>query len=109
MEEVEGAGVPPDVEVPPDRTLGREVLGQVALLAPGPQEVKDGVDHVPQVGRAGPPAGVDGQVRLDQRPLLVGDVTGVELGSHGPFYAPHHPLWDSHSVSSSVPTRRIAN
>ena len=102
MDGAEGAVVPPLVEVPPDGALGREVLGQVAPLAPGPQDVEDGVDHVAQVGGAGPPAGLDRQVGLDQRPLLVGDVTGVGLGSHGPFYAPDHPLWDSHSDRKAV-------
>ena len=79
---VEGAVVPPLVEVPPDGALGREVLGQVAPLAAGAQDVEDGIDDVPQVGLAGPPAGVDGDVRLDQRPLLVGHVAGVGLRSH---------------------------
>ena len=94
MDGVEGAVVPPLVEVAPDGALGREVLGQVAPLAAGAQDVEDGIDDVAQVGLAGPPAGVDGDVRLDQGPLRVGDVAGVGLGSHTPFYAARHPLWD---------------
>ena len=79
--------MPPLVEVAPDGTFGREVLGQVAPLAAGSQEVEDGIDDIPQVRLAWPPARVDGEVRLDQRPLLVGDITRVGLGSHEPFYA----------------------
>ena len=74
---VEGAVVPPLVEVAPDGALGREVLGQVAPLAAGAQDVEDGIDDVAQVGLAGPAAGVDGDVRLDQGPLRVGHVAGI--------------------------------
>ena len=87
MDGVEGAVVPPLVEVAPDGALGREVLGQVTPLAAGAQDVEDGIDDVAQVGLAGPAAGVDGQVRLDQGPLRVGDVAGVGLRSHTSFYA----------------------
>ena len=73
---VEGAVVPPLVEVAPDGALGREVLGQVTPLAAGPQDVEDGIDDVAQVGLAWPSAGVDGQVRLDQSPLGVGESLG---------------------------------
>src|SRR6266852_2758079 len=84
---VQGAVVPPLVEVPPHGGLGREVLGEVAPLAAGTQEVEDGIDDVAQVGRARSPARVDGQVRLDQSPLRVADVAGVGLGSHDALYA----------------------
>src|SRR5205823_6615501 len=83
--------VPPLVEVAPDGGLGREVLGQVAPLAAGSQQVEDGIDDVPQVGLARPPAGVDGDARLDQGPLFVGDVAGVGLASHVAFYASRPP------------------
>ena len=88
---VEGAVVPPLVEVAPDGALGREVLGEVAPLAAGPQDVEDGIDDVAQVGLAGPPAGVDGDVRLDQGPLRVGDVAGVGLCSHDIILADSTP------------------
>src|ERR1700722_5748525 len=52
---LQGAVVPPLVEVTPDGTLGREILGQVAPLAAGAQDVEDGIDDVAQVGLAGPP------------------------------------------------------
>jgi hypothetical protein len=73
------------------RALGREVLGEVAPLAVGAEDGEDGVDDVPRVGLAGPSAGVDGDVRLDQGPLRVGDVAGVMMRSHTPFYASRPP------------------
>ena len=57
MDRVEGAVVPPLVEVAPDGALGRKVLGQVTPLAAGAEDVEDGVDDVAQVGLAGPSAG----------------------------------------------------
>ena len=95
---VEGAIMPPLVEVPPGGTLGWEMLEQVTSLATGSQDVQDDIDDIAEVGRAWRPAGVNREVRLDQRPLRVGDVAGVGLGSHNPFYAPKYPLWDSLSV-----------
>src|SRR5206468_4332739 len=47
VDEVQGAVVPPLVVVPPDGALGREVLGRVPPLAPGPEQVQDGVHDVP--------------------------------------------------------------
>jgi hypothetical protein len=79
--------VPPRVEIAPDRTLGREVLGQETLLTARPQEVEGGIDNSARVGLARPTAGVTRQVRLDQCPLLIGDVTGVRLCSHTSFDA----------------------
>ena len=96
VDRVEGAVVPPLVEVAPDGALGREVLGQVTPLAAGAEDVEDGIDDVAQVGLAGPSAGIDGHVRFDQAPLGVGEVAGVGLCSHVPLYAAAHPLWDSH-------------
>src|SRR5512135_2595569 len=91
MDCVQGAVVPPLVEVPPHGALGREVLGEVAPLAAGAEDVEDGVDDVPHVGLAGPSAGVDGDVRLDQGPLRVRDVAGVVVRSHTPFYESRLP------------------
>jgi hypothetical protein len=85
---VQGAIEPPLVEVPPDGAPGREVDGEVPLLAAGAEDVQDGVDDVPRVGHAGSPAGVDWDVQLDQGPLRVGDVAGVMVRSQTPFYAP---------------------
>jgi hypothetical protein len=79
---LQGAVVPPLVEVAPDGALGREVLGQVTPLAPRAEEVEDGIDHIPEVGLAGPPAGVNRDERLDQGPLLIGDVAGILISSH---------------------------
>src|SRR5207248_8994808 len=91
---VQGAVVSPFIEVPPDRALGREVLGEITPLTACAKDVEDGVDNIPQVGRAGSSAGVNGDVGLDQGPLLVGDIAGVRLRSHDSLYAAH-PLWDS--------------
>jgi len=93
---VESAVVSPLVEVTPDGALGREVFGQVTPLATGPQDVEDGIDHVPQGGLAGAASGVDREVWLDQRPLLIGNVAGVGLTSHEPLYPSQPHLWDSH-------------
>src|SRR5262249_56149755 len=76
-------GGPSGVEVPPEGALGREVLGEVAPVAAGAEDVEDGVDDVPHVGLAGPPAGSGGrEVRRDQGPLLVSDGAGVVLSPH---------------------------
>ena len=78
MDEIQGAVVPPVVEVPPDGALGREVLGEIAPLAAGAGDVEDGVNDVPQVGLAGPTAaGFGRQVGFEQGPLVVGEVTRV--------------------------------
>ena len=82
---VQGAIVPPPVEVPPDGALGWEVAGQIAPLAAGAEDIQDGVDDVPHVGLAGSSAGGGGDVGLDQDPLRVGDVAGVMVRSHTPF------------------------
>jgi hypothetical protein len=82
MDGAERAVGPPLLEVVPDGALGREVPGQVAPLAAGPQDVEDGVDDVPYRGLAGPAAGEDGDAGLDQGPLGVGDVAGVGVRSH---------------------------
>src|ERR1019366_7829938 len=88
----QGAVVPPLIEVPPHSRLGREVLGEVTPLAAGTQDVEDGIDYVAQAGLAWSAAGVDGQLRLDQKPLRVGYVAGVGLCSHESFYASSPPL-----------------
>ena len=99
---VQGPVMPPLVEVPPDRALGREVVGEIAPLAAGAEEVEDGIDDIPQVGRAGPTAaGFGRDVGLDQGPLGVGEVAGVMVPSDT-FTTPDTPrlfsFWDRLSV-----------
>src|ERR1019366_853682 len=101
---VQGAVVPPLIEVPPHSRLGREVLGEVTPLAAGTQDVEDGIDYVAQVGLAWSAAGVDGQLRLDQKPLRVGYVAGVGLCSHESFYASSPPLMGQ-SLSPASPRK----
>src|SRR5262249_25338828 len=94
VEGVQGAVVPPLVEVTPDGAPGREVLGEVTPLATGPLDVEDRGEDVAHRGLARPAAGVHRDQRLDERPWLVGQVAGVSLGSHTPFYAFGPPLSD---------------
>src|SRR3982751_4703810 len=80
---VEGAVGPPPVEVAPDGALGGQVAGQVAPLAAGAEDVEDGVQDIPHLGLAGPPAaGLGREMRHDQVPLGIGDVAGVVVGCH---------------------------
>ena len=79
------------IEVFPDGALGKEIRGEVTPLASGPKDVEDGIDDIAQVGRARPPARIDGQVWFDQAPLGVGEVAGIGLGSHTPFYEARPP------------------
>ena len=87
MDFLQGAVVPPLIEVAPDGTLGREVLGEVPPLTAGPQDVENGIRDVAHRGFAGTASRVHGDGRLDERPLRVGQVAGVLLGSHTLFYA----------------------
>ena len=78
--------------------LGGKSTGQVAPLASGAEDVEDGVEDVPHVGLAGPPAaGFGREVGLDQGPLGVGEVAGVMVRFSYHYYAvtPRlFPLWD---------------
>src|SRR5262249_1166975 len=103
---LQGAVVPPLVEVAPDGALGREVLGQVAPLAAGPHDVEDGVEHVAHRGRAGPAAGVHRDQGLDQGPLLIGQVAGVSLCPH-PNDLRKAPFSDSVSVPCADLSGRV--
>src|SRR5208337_683632 len=98
VELLQGPVSSPLVEVTPDGALGWEVHGQIAPLAAGAEDVKDGVEDVPYVGLAGPSAGVDRRdVRLDQGPLCVGDVAGIMVRSHTISTSLEpllFPLWD---------------
>jgi hypothetical protein len=44
VDTVQRAVVSPFVEIPPNRTLGRKILGQIASLAAVTDQIKDGVD-----------------------------------------------------------------
>ena len=79
------AVVSPLVEVTPDGAFGWEILREIAPPASSPQDVEDGIEHVAKVGLARPTAGVDRQVRLDQRPLGIAYIAGVDMGSHKVF------------------------
>src|SRR3954451_18200163 len=99
VDRVQDAVAPPAVEVAPDGALGGEVAGEVTPLATGAEDVEDGVEDVAHVSLTGPPAGLDGRdVRLDQGPLRVGEVTGVVVRFH-PLSTSLNPsvfpLWDS--------------
>src|SRR5208337_355331 len=106
VELLQGPVSSPLVEVTPDGALGWEVHGQIAPLAAGAEDAKDGVEDVPYVGLAGPSAGVDRRdVRLDQGPLCVGDVAGIMVRSH-PISTSLEPLlfplWDRLLVQLSM-------
>lgn len=79
---LQGAVVPPLIEVAPGGALGR-----VAQLATSVEHVQEGIGDVAQVGLAGSSPGVHGDRGFEERPLLIGHVAGVALGSHDPFYA----------------------
>src|SRR4051794_18377700 len=100
MEPVQGPVPSPAIEVPPDGAPGREVDGQVAPLATGPEDVEDGVEDVAHRGLAGPSeVGLGGQVGLDQCPLVIGEIARVMVHSHAitTLVTPRmFDLWDSH-------------
>src|SRR5262245_40052201 len=97
---VQGAVVPPLVEIPPHGTLGREVLGEIPPLAAGAEDVEDGVDDVAHECLSGSPSEWSGrEVGLDPGPLRIGEVAGVVVCSHTPSTSldpKMFPLWDSH-------------
>src|SRR5262249_53759751 len=96
VEGVQGAVVPPLVEVTPDGAPGREVLGEGTPLATGPQGVEAGVHAVAHPRPPRRAAGGHRDQGLRERPLLVGEVAGVSRRSHTPFYAFGPPLSDRH-------------
>ena len=70
-----GAVVAPLLEVVPDGALGQQVVRQQLPLAAGAGLVEQGVEHLADVGRARPAAGLGRRdQRLDDRPLGVGQV-----------------------------------
>src|SRR5205085_7488328 len=100
---VEGAVVTPLVEVAPGGAFGREVLGQVAPLAPGAQHVEAGIDHVPEIGLAGPSSGVDRDQVPDQSPLLIGHVAGILICSRP------NSLWKHPLMGQSLTRTRLSS
>jgi hypothetical protein len=86
------AGVAPGGEVPVHRRPGRETVRQVPPGAPGPVQVQDRIDDRPQrpdPWPAAPPGHLSGQVRGDDLPLGIGQVTGI---ARGPLSGPAHTL-----------------
>ncbi len=66
-----------------DGALGRQVVRQHIPLAAGAVEVEDSVEHLTHVDLPGPADFVDGDQRLDDGPLLIGQVRGVGLTHRG--------------------------
>lgn len=68
------------LEVVPDGALGEQVVREQLPLAAGAGLVQEGVEHLPHVDRAGPPAGLGGRDEgLDVLPLGVGQVGPIGL------------------------------
>jgi len=82
VNDIQGAVVPPLVEVTPDGAPGREVLGQITPLAARAKHIQDGVEYVAYIRLAWPATGVDRDERLDQGPLFVRYVAGVRIRLH---------------------------
>src|SRR6266700_355455 len=79
----QGAVVAPGGEVPVHRGPGREAVRQVPPGAPGPVQVQDRLDDLaqrPDPGPAAPARNVRRQVRGDDLPLGIGQVTGIAPG-----------------------------
>src|SRR5260370_41638221 len=74
--------VSPLVEVAPDGTFGRQVLGQEPPLAARPQDIKDRVENLSHRGLAGPATRIHRDQGLDQGPLLIREVAGIASCFH---------------------------
>ena len=75
------------------RTPYQEAVGQVPPGAPGPVQVQDRLDDRPQrpdPRPAAPPGHLSGQVRGDDLPLGIGQVTGI---APGPLSGPGRIPW----------------
>ena len=77
MNVFQGAVVTPLIEVAPYRTLGWEVLRQIAPLTSRLEKVEDRVQHVTHGSRARSATGKDRDKGLDQGPLFVREVGGI--------------------------------
>lgn len=83
MDRLQGPVARPAVEVAPDGDPGREIGRVSAPLAPGAEDVEDRVDAGSHVGGSMTSTGHRGRdQRLDDGPLSVGEVIGVEWCSH---------------------------
>jgi hypothetical protein len=95
MDSLPSSVVPPLLEVHVDRRKGGKVLGEHAPSAATPQDVEDGVDDRPKIGRAGSPSSLGGWKQASEvPPFRVAEVTWV---SHAGILArlarlPKHPL-----------------
>jgi site-specific DNA recombinase len=70
-------------EVVIHRALGRQVVREHVPLAPRACEVEDRVEDLPHVDFPRPSYPVDGDQRLDDRPLIVAQIGGVGLTHRG--------------------------
>src|ERR1700688_2681379 len=72
MDAVDDALVFPQIEVVENRGLGRQILGNIAPLAPRAQEIHDPVGDLAQIDRTLAPAAFGRRdQRRDQRPFLM--------------------------------------
>src|SRR5271156_3227365 len=68
----------PGVEVAAHRALRGKILGKIAPLATGAQQIHDGVEGLPHVGLASASTALCGRnKRFNQRPFRVRDIAGV--------------------------------
>src|SRR5262249_17340709 len=81
VEPLPGAVVAPLAEVVVAGTPGGKVLGHHPPGAAAPDDVQDAVKDLPQVHRAGSPAGLGRREQpLELLPLVAGEIGGVALG-----------------------------
>ena len=78
MDALQRAVPVPQHEIVVHRGLGRQVLGQRAPLAAGAEQVHHAVDHLADIDAPFAAAGLARRdQRLDQRPLLIGQVARI--------------------------------
>src|SRR5271165_535981 len=105
VEELLPSAVPvPPLEVIVDGFPRGQVVGQCPPGTTFASMVEQRVDDLAQLSLAGPATPVasagSGQQRLDQSPLLVRHVAGIQLASHASFYAKPE-LWNRLSLIRS--------
>ena len=80
----------PGPEIMVDGLVGRKVGGEQAPLAPAPQDVEDGIDHLAHVGRARATTEFGrGNERCQDGPFRLGEIRWIAL---------HHPVPSTHQV-----------